>query len=154
MNGQSWTFAKLASMAAASGGTLVAYAAASPKALEDLSAITPTPGNAFVMLMVTGLTYLIKNYVPSEKDMKGEFTEIKVGHRSLMTKIGDLALDTRSHRETTAAYRVELAEQIGGIHATVKSIDARQDRMENRLGHVEKKVGTGTFPKPDLSNLP
>ena len=151
MNGQSWTFAKLASMAMASGGTLVAYAAASPKALEDLSAITPTPGNAFVMLLVTGLTYLIKTYVPSEKDVKGEFTEIKVGHRCLMTKIEDLAFDTRSHRESTAAYRVELAEQIGGINATVKSIDARQDRIETRLGHVEKKVGTGTFPKPNLT---
>jgi hypothetical protein len=102
------------------------------------------------MLLVTGLTYLIKTYVPSEKDMKGEFTEIKVGHKSLITKIEDLAFDTRSHRESTAEFRVELAEQIGGIHATVKSIDARQDRIEDRLGHVEKKVGTGTFPKPNL----
>jgi len=151
MNGHSWTFAKLASMAAASGGTLVAYAAASPKALEDIAAITPTPGNAFVMLLVTGLTYLIKNYVPSEKDMKGEFSEIKSGHKSLITKIEDLAFDTRSHRQSVAAYQVDLAEKIGGIDATVRSIDARQDRIELRLGHVEKKVGTGTFPKPNLS---
>ena len=151
MNGHSWTFAKLASMAAASGGTLVAYAAASPKALEDIAAITPTPGNAFVMLLVTGLTYLIKNYVPSEKDMKGEFSEIKSGHKSLITKIEDLAFDTRSHRQSVAAYQVDLAEKIGGIDATVRSIDSRQDRIELRLGHVEKKVGTGSFPKPNLS---
>lgn len=151
MNGHSWTFAKLASMAAASGGTLVAYAAASPKALEDIAAITPTPGNAFVMLLVTGLTYLIKNYVPSEKDMKGEFSEIKSGHKSLITKIEDLAFDTRSHRQSVAAYQVDLAEKIGGIDATVRSIDSRQDRIELRLGHVEKKVGTGIYPKPNLS---
>jgi hypothetical protein len=103
------------------------------------------------MLLVTGLTYLIKNYVPSEKDMKGEFSEIKSGHKSLITKIEDLAFDTRSHRQSVAAYQVDLAEKIGGIDATVRSIDARQDRIELRLGHVEKKVGTGTFPKPNLS---
>lgn len=143
----------MASMAVASSGTLLAYAAVSPEALKDLAAVTPTPGNAFVMLLVTGLTYLVKTYVPSEKDVKGDFSELKVGHKTLLMKIEDLAFDTRSHRESTAEFRVELAEQIGGINATVKSIDARQDRIENRLGNVEKKVGTGVFPRPNLPNM-
>jgi len=154
MQGQIGTLAKLASMAVASGATVVAYAAASPKALEEVAKITPDPNNALVLLIGSLLTFVLKTYVPSEKDMKGEFSEIKTGHKSLITKIEDLAFDTRSHRQSVAAYQVDLAEKIGGIDATVKSIDARQDRIEVRLGHVEKKVGTGTFPKPDLSNLP
>lgn len=145
-----WGLAKAASVVLASSGTLFAYATASPKALDEVAAITPSPQNALIMLIITLTTYFLKSYMPSEKKVGEDFTELKVGHRTLLTKIEDLAIDTRSHRQTHAEFRVELAEQIGEISGTLKSLDGRQDRMEGRLLSVEKRVGTGTFPRPNL----
>lgn len=132
----------------AGGVVLTASAAANPGTLEKLAEATPPGWVSLVTLLGAVMTYVLRSYVPSEKRVGEDFTELKVGHKTLLGAVESLAFETRDHRKSSSEFQLGLAEQIGGISATLKSMDGRQDRMETRVISLEKKVGTGSFPRP------
>lgn len=131
---------------------------ASTPELAAIEKMLPSGEGTFLMFLMTTMTYLIKNGSPVRKDVDDQFGALKDHHgqlfatqRTMLERIEDLAFDTRSHRESTASFREDLAEKLGGMDATLKQIDKRQEYIEGRVMNLEKKIGpTGEWQKPRL----
>lgn len=106
--------------------------------------------NAFVVFMMTVLTLVLKNGIPGKKDVSEQFSGLAQGHLTLMDHLTRLAEGTEEDRKDRLVHREKLAKSLGGIEATITNIDARQTRMEDRVIRLEKKVGTGTYPRPNI----
>ena len=85
-----------------------------------------------------------KDYVPSGR-------VVQEGQNSILTRIESMDAKLDTGQKEFGEHRIALAESIGAIQSSLAGMDARQNRTEDRVGKLERRVGTGDYKRPSAT---
>lgn len=106
-------------------GSGVALAVAAVEANPEVAlAMTPDIGASIVGLVCAGVVFALKTYVPSEKDVKHEFSVVKAQHEVLLE-------DSKELRKAFHEHQLQLSGWMGDVNRNLSNINGKIDSLEH-----------------------
>lgn len=93
---------------------------------EVATALTPNMHTTFEMLILAVVGAALKAYVPSEKIVNAQFAVLEAQFKAMAQTLDAAASDAKQAATLTNAFRVDLANWMGGVDARLKNLEERE----------------------------
>ena len=100
---------------------------------EVVKSMTPDLNTSIIGLIMAVIAFVMRSYVPSEKQVTGHYEILRAGHQTLTGKLVELATDSKEQAKETRVFRQDISRWMGTIDGRLSGINERFDRMESRL---------------------
>lgn len=99
---------------------------------EMALALTPSTGASLIGLICAGVGLALRNYMPSEKEVKQEFLLLKAQHAAIIENMANSAKSAEEVRKKLETHQLKLAEWMGDVNRNLSNINGKIDSLERR----------------------
>ncbi len=123
--------------AGVTGGLAYAVAAIETNP-EQALALTPQLDTSMYALALAVVAYVMRAYMPSEKKVDSQFSELKSTHKTLTDRLEEFALEGREDAKERREHYAMLHRWMGGTDEKLSSMASNLEDVTGRLVRIER----------------